>query len=135
MEIAAGAVGWRGPTVTPKTVDGRYASPTGGAGGLTIRELARRYGVAVSTVGTAMTRGARDGHPAPNPLDAAGRASGARHFHPEAFDRWWSSRPHTHRPRRRRSSDRPPRRVVDVLPDLSAWQPADPDHACQSHPR
>jgi hypothetical protein len=97
--------------------------------GLTVRELADRYGVAPSTVGSAILRGARQGRPAPEPL-YADRVTGARHFHPAAFDRWWRDRPRPHTSHSRRLCgnggglhDRRP--IVDVLPDLSTW-PTDP---------
>jgi hypothetical protein len=102
--------------------------PIGGSAGLTVRELADRYGVAPSTVGRAILRGARQGRPAPDPLYAD--RTGARHFHPAAFDRWWRDRPHRPRSHRRHPSGngyaRGRRRIVDVLPDLSAWPPAEP---------
>jgi hypothetical protein len=99
------------------------------AAGLTVRELARRYGVAPSTIGSAILRGARQGRPAPEPL-YADRVTGARHFHPAAFDRWWRDRPrpqrshHSH-PARSGDGTHSRRRIVDVLPDLSTW-PTEP---------
>ncbi len=115
--------------MTAGPFDAAFPPPAGGAAGLTVRDLAARYGVAPGTVGTAIRRGAGQGRPAPDPL-YTDPVTGARRYHPAAFDRWWRDRPHARTPHRRG----PPRkdhhggrrRVIDVLPDLDDWQPTAP---------
>ncbi|WP_322769426.1 helix-turn-helix transcriptional regulator [Frankia sp. Cr1] len=98
---------------------------TGEASGLSVRELAARYGVAPSTVSNAILRGTRASRPAPDPL-YINPATGARHYHPAAFDRWWQDRPASRWPRPQNPGYlHTRRRVVDVLGDLDDWQSAE----------